>query len=67
MFIKLTNAVNEYAGEPLLVNIDNIISIYCYHKKHGSLSTRVFVKDGREFVVEESYFEIEKKISELII
>ena len=54
MFIKVTNASPERAGDPILLNINSILSVYENHEESGSLSTVIFSTNGLTWVIEES-------------
>lgn len=66
MFIKVTNATDMFKGEPLLINVNNIISVYEDHGEVGSLSTKIY--GGRDLVwtVEESFEQVHSKINEAV-
>lgn len=66
MFIKLTNALPDRLGDPLLVNINVITSVYENHVQGGSLSTTIYSNDKQFWHVEESFNEVERRIKEAI-
>jgi len=63
MFIKLTNTFAERRGDPLLININSIVSVYENHVDGGSLSTAVYSNTQLIWYVEESIGQIEDKIN----
>jgi hypothetical protein len=66
MFIRLTNSFGEKRGDPLLININNIVSVYEKHEDGGSLSTAVFSDTQLTWEVEESIKQVEDKINEAL-
>lgn len=54
MFIKLTNTHIARAGDPILININSIVSVYEDHVDGGSLRTVVYSSDSLNWYVEES-------------
>ena len=54
MFIKVTNMLKDRAGDPLLINVDKIVSVYEDHVEGGSLKTVIYISDNLFFHVEES-------------
>lgn len=63
MFIRLTNSFGERRGDPLLININNIVSVYENHQDGGSLSTAVYSTPQLIWYVEESITQVEDKIN----
>ena len=63
MFIKLTNAVVDRRGDPILININSIVSVFENHVDGGSLSTVVYSNDNLVWHVEESFKQVQEKIS----
>lgn len=62
MFIKVTNALPDRLGDPLLVNVNAIVSVYENHVEGGSLSTIIYSNDKLFWTVEESLSEVEARI-----
>jgi hypothetical protein len=54
MFIKVTNAAPGRQGDPLLLNLNNIVSIFEDHLDGGSLRTVIYVQQDMSYFVEES-------------
>jgi uncharacterized protein YlzI (FlbEa/FlbD family) len=66
MFIKLTNLAKGRTGDPLILNVNHITTVYEDHVEGGSLSTRVYVGiSNMTFIVEEGLMEIFNKIKSL--
>ena len=66
MFIRLTNSFGERRGDPLLININVITTVYENHVEGGSLSTTIYANDNLLWQVEESLSEVEKRIKEAV-
>lgn len=66
MFIKVTNAFVDRRGDPLIININSIVSVYEDHDDGGSLSTVIYSNPNLIWRVEESLGEVEKRIKEAI-
>ena len=67
LFIKLTNTVDKYIGEPIWINTDHITSVYEYPKiVGGSLTTFIHSRIGEAatWEVEESAAKVMKLIEE---
>lgn len=62
MFIRVTNNTNERRGDPLLININSIVSVYENHEEGGSLSTIIYGQNDMTWIVEESFGEVAAKI-----
>lgn len=62
MFIRVTNNSEGRKGDPLLININNIISVYENHEEGGSLSTVIYGQNNMTWFVEESFGEVAAKI-----
>ncbi len=62
MFVRLTNAVQEFAGEPIYINMNRIVSILEVHVPGGSLRTILYADNKETFQVEESLSEVTKLI-----
>ena len=62
MFIKVTNAFSERAGDPLVININSIVAVYEDHVPGGSLKTIVWASDKLNWHVEESVEKIHSLI-----
>lgn len=64
-FIEFTNLSNEeFKGEPLLINIDHITTIF-EQNNEGSRSTCIYSSyQGKTWVVEETYGQVRKMIKE---
>lgn len=54
MFIKVTNADIERCGDPVVININSIVSVYEDHVEGGSLMTVIYSSNGLMWHVEES-------------
>ena len=54
MFIKVTNADIERRGDPVVININSIVSVYEDHAEGGSLMTVIYSSNGLMWHVEES-------------
>ena len=54
MFIKVNNAGNERRGDPVVININSIVSVYEDHVEGGSLMTVIYSSNGLMWHVEES-------------
>lgn len=63
MFIKLTNATQGRLGDPILINVNTIISVY-EQNVEGSLRTIVY--GAANWEVEESFNQVQKKIEEAL-
>lgn len=66
MFIRLTNSFGERRGDPLLININSIVSVYENHEDGGSLSTAIFANTQLIWYVEESIKQVEDKINDVL-
>jgi uncharacterized protein YlzI (FlbEa/FlbD family) len=66
MFIKVKNAAEGRKGDPLLINVNHILSIYENHPDGGSLSTVIYSFNGLNWIVEESFTEISNKIEDAL-
>ena len=55
MFIQLKNVYDKRKGDPLFLNVNNIVSVYEEHVDGGSLSARIYTVTGNIYHVEESY------------
>lgn len=66
MFIKVTNMVQERAGDPILINVDKIISVYEDHVEGGSLKTIIYLSETLVFHVEESIEKVHSLIKAAI-
>jgi hypothetical protein len=67
MFIKLTNATEEFAGEVLIINTDHIISIIEIQEKKDNVEvskTNLYTITQQAWVVEEPVNEVYKLIKE---
>ena len=64
MFIKVTNAFVDRRGDPLIININSIVSVFENHEEGGSLSTTIYSNPNLIWTVEESLGEVEKRIKE---
>ena len=64
MFIRVTNSFPDRKGDILLININNIVSVYEDHQDGGSLSTVIYSSPQLIWRVEESVETIAKKIAE---
>lgn len=62
MFIRVTNNAEGRRGDPLLINVNNIISVYENHEDGGSLSTIIFGQNNMTWYVEESFNQVLSKI-----
>ena len=63
MFIKLTNTVDAYKGDPIWIKSDCILAVYEWSKSSGgSLTTFVYGSTGVSWEVEESAGQILKMI-----
>lgn len=54
MFIKVTNSHLERAGDPILINVNSIVSVFEDHVGGGSLRTVIYSSDNLFWNVEES-------------
>lgn len=64
MFIKLTNTVEQYKGDPIWINCKNIVAVYEWSKAPGgSLTTFIYGSTGVTWEVEESAGQVLKLIS----
>lgn len=54
-FIRVTNANPDRRGDPLLIRVDSIVSVYENHQEGGSLSTVIYSSDNLMWIVEESF------------
>lgn len=66
MFIKVTNAVLGRRGDPLILNINMINSVFENHVEGGSLSTMIYHSDNLNWAVEESLEKVHALINEAI-
>ena len=66
MFIRVKNAKENMRGEPLLININSIISIFEDHVEGGSLFTVIYSSKELSWIVEEGIEEVYKKIEEAL-
>jgi hypothetical protein len=72
MFIKLTNATKEYAGEQLIINIDHVLSIFELQDKRFDDDnvefevsvSNLYTTTQQSYIVEESVNDIYKLIEE---
>ena len=64
MFIRLTNATQGRLGDPILINVHTIISVY-EQNVEGSLRTIVYGSTAN-WEVEESFNQVQKKIEEAL-
>jgi hypothetical protein len=62
MFVKLTNTAPDRKGDPLLINVNSIISVFENHEEGGSLSTIVYGGPNLTWLVEESFGEVADRI-----
>ena len=65
MFIKLTNAAEGRKGDPILINVNHILSVYENPTNGGSLQTVVYGFNGLSWTVEEGFSTVEQKIREV--
>lgn len=62
-FIKLTNTVEQYKGDPIWINVNNILAVYEWSKvPGGSLITFIYGSTGVSWEVEESPGQVLKLI-----
>lgn len=66
MFIRLKNAKENMRGEPLLININSVVSIFEDHVEGGSLFTVIYSNKELSWIVEESFTEVQKLIEEAL-
>jgi hypothetical protein len=64
MFIKVTNMYDKRSGDPLLINVDKIVSVYEEHEEGGSLRTVIWASEKLSFHVEESIEKVYALIKE---
>jgi len=62
MFIRLINNTENRKGDPIIINVNSIISVYENHVDGGSLSTVIFGQNDLTWNVEESLEEVYNKI-----
>ena len=62
MFIKVTNSFPDRAGDPLLINVNAIVSVYEDHIEGGSLRTIIWSSEHLNWHVEESVEKIHSMI-----
>ena len=63
MFLKLTNTVEQYKGDPIWIKADCILAVYEWSKTPGgSLTTFVYGSTGVSWEVEETSGQILKLI-----
>lgn len=63
MFLKLTNTVEQYKGDPIWIKADCILAVYEWAKTTGgSLTTFVYGSTGVSWEVEESAGQVLKMI-----
>lgn len=62
MFIRLINNTESRKGDPIIINVNSIISVYENHVDGGSLSTVIFGQNDLTWNVEESLEEVYNKI-----
>ena len=67
MFIRLKNAKENMRGNPLLININSIVSIFEDHVEGGSLFTVIYSNKEMSWIVEEGIEEVYKKIEEALL
>lgn len=63
MFIRLTNAFINRKGDPLIINVNHIASVYENHEEGGSLNTTVYSNPNLFWTVEESVEQVWAKIN----
>lgn len=66
MFIRVVNSHGDRRGDPLLININSIVSVYEDHSEGGSLKTVIYASDKLAWTVEESIEKIHALIKEAI-
>lgn len=66
MFIKVTNCSHERAGDPLIININEILSVYEDHIDGGSLRTVIYSRSGLTWNVEESIEKVNRLIDSAV-
>lgn len=54
MFIKVTNTTPDRVGDPIIINVNSIVSVYEDHVEGGSLRTAIFSSEKLVWYVEES-------------
>lgn len=64
MFIRLTNATEGRKGDPILINVNHILSVYENSTEGGSLQTIIYGFNGLNWTVEEGFSTVEQKIKE---
>lgn len=64
MFIKLTNAAEGRKGDPILINVNHILSVYENSTDGGSLQTVVYGFNGLSWTVEEGFSVVAQKMKE---
>jgi len=63
VFIKLTNTVEQYKGDPIWINAENIVAVYEWSKiPGGSLITFIYGSTGVTWEVEETAGQVLKLI-----
>jgi len=66
MFIRVTNCAQNHKGDPLLININSIVSVYERHEPGGSLLTIIWSSDRVCWEVEESIERVHTLIKESV-
>jgi hypothetical protein len=64
MFIKLTNASEGRKGDPILINVNHILSVYENPTDGGSLQTVIYGFNNLSWTVEEGFSVVAQKIQE---
>lgn len=54
MFIRVTNISPNRLGDPIVINVNSIVSVYEDHFDGGSLRTVIYASDNLIWYVEES-------------
>lgn len=66
MFIKVTNAGIERRGDPVIININSVVSVYEDHVEGGSLMTVIYSSNGLMWYVEESLEAVYRLLEEAL-
>ena len=64
MFVKLTNAAEGRKGDPILINVNHILSVYENPTDGGSLQTVIYGFNSLSWTVEEGFSVVAQKIQE---
>lgn len=64
MFVRLTNAADGRKGDPILINVNHILSVYENSTNGGSLQTVIYGLNSLAWTVEEGFSTVEQKIRE---